>query len=210
MTCPPCRPEDTIVLTMQNGIPWWYFQSTAASTRAGAGEERRPERRHRRGHPCRARHRLRRLSGVASCSRRAWCATSKATASPWASSTARRARASSAVSDAFAQRRLQGAGAGQHPRRDLAQALGQPDLQPDQRADPRHAGRHLPVPADARARREHDARGAGRGRTSSASPSGCRWKSASPAPRRWASTRPRCCRTSRPAARPRSTRWSAR
>jgi 2-dehydropantoate 2-reductase len=40
--------------------------------------------------------------------------------------------------------------------------------------------------------------------------SGCRWTSASPAPRRWASTRPACCRTSRPVARPRSTRWSAR
>ena len=34
--------------------------------------------------------------------------------------------------------------------RDLGQAVGQPELQPDQRADPRHAGGHLPLPADAR------------------------------------------------------------
>ena len=36
-----------------------------------------------------------------------------------------------------------------------------------------------------------------------------RSSSASPAPSRSARTRPRCCRTSRPAARPRWTRWSA-
>ena len=36
------------------------------------------------------------------------------------------------VSDAFVRRRLQGAAAGRHPRRDLAQAVGQPDVQPGQ------------------------------------------------------------------------------
>ena len=37
-----------------------------------------------------------------------------------------------------------------------------------------------------------------------------RWRSASPAPRRWGSTRPRCSRTWRPAGRWSSTRWWAR
>ena len=49
--------------------------------------------------------------------------------------------------------RLQGAGVARHPQRDLGQAVGQPQLQPDQRADPRHAGGHLPLPAHARAGR---------------------------------------------------------
>ena len=33
-----------------------------------------------------------------------------------------------------------------HPQRDLGQAVGQPELQPDQRADARDAGGHLPLP----------------------------------------------------------------
>ena len=61
-----------------------------------------------------------------------------------------------ALSQALDARRLQGAGVARHPRRDLGQALGQPELQPDLGADPRHAGGHLPLPADARAGRRHD------------------------------------------------------
>ncbi len=54
------------------------------------------------------------------------------------------------IAQAFDRRRLQGAGARRHPQRDLAQAVGQPDLQPDQRLAHCHAGRHLPVSAVAR------------------------------------------------------------
>jgi 2-dehydropantoate 2-reductase len=109
------------------------------------------------------------------------------------------ANASKRLAQTLIRRRLQGAGQQRHPQRDLAQALGQPQLQPDQRADPRHAGGHLPLPADARTRREGDGRGAGRGEKL-----GVKFKvsstSASPAPRPSARTRPRCCRTSNPAA----------
>ena len=45
--------------------------------------------------------------------------------------------------------------------RNLDQAVGQFELQSDQRADPCDAGGHLSLCADPRARRRHDARGAG-------------------------------------------------
>ena len=53
------------------------------------------------------------------------------------------------------------AGADRHPCRDVAQALGQHDLQPDQRAVPRDAGRDLSISAHARACACHDDRGPG-------------------------------------------------
>ena len=60
------------------------------------------------------------------------------------------------------QRRPAGAGAQRHPRRDLAEALGQPDLQSDQRPVARHAGRHLSVSAEPRRCRGDDDRGTDR------------------------------------------------
>ena len=47
----------------------------------------------------------------------------------------------------LAQGRLQGAGVVRHPRRDLDEAVGQPDLQSDQRADARDARGPLPLSA---------------------------------------------------------------
>jgi len=47
-----------------------------------------------------------------------------------------------------------------HSLRDLVEAVGQSLVQSDQRADPRDARRHLPLPADARSCGEHDARSA--------------------------------------------------
>ena len=54
---------DTIVVPMQNGIPYWYFHRHARRTRGHAGHERRPDRSDRRAHSLRARHRLRGVSG---------------------------------------------------------------------------------------------------------------------------------------------------
>ena len=106
--------------------------------------------------------------------------------------------------------RPQVADSGRHPLRDLAQGLGQSVVQPDQRAQPRDAGRDLPVPGDAGARRRHDARGAKPWPRSSGSGSATRSRSGSRAPRGSARTRPRCCRTSSSAARSRPRPWSAR
>ena len=138
---------DTVVVTMQNGIPYWYFHATAARWKARAVRSVDPSGMRRARHPGRARDRLRRLPGVGA-GRAGRGAAHRGRPLP-----GRRARrlhrpsACSASRDCFTQRRLQGAGAGQHPRRDLAQAVGQPDLQPDQQPVAFDAGRHLPVPA---------------------------------------------------------------
>ena len=88
---------------------------------------------------------------------------------------------------------------------------GNLSLQPDQRADPCDAGGHLPLSADTRRSRREMMREAQSRRRGVRRPlPHLRSKSASPAPRRSARTRPRCCRTSRAAARSRSTRCSAR
>ena len=153
---------------MQNGIPWWYFQRHGGEFDGPRRDQRRPRRRDRRGDRPAAYHRLRRLSGRRACRARRGAAISKATGFRSANSTveqrARRTRSPQRLSG-----RLQGAGARRHPLRDLAQAVGQPDLQPDQRADALDAGRYLPVPAQPRSGRGDDARGAGGRRASSAS-----------------------------------------
>ena len=64
-----------------------------------------------------------------------------------------------AIADAFKAAGFKAPDLPGHPLRDLAQGLGQPELQPDQRPDPRDAGRHLPVWPDARTGGGHDARG---------------------------------------------------
>ena len=59
-------------------------------------------------------------------------------------------RARAARQRCLRARRLQGAAAGRHPLGDLAQAVGQPGVQPGERVDARHARGHLPLRADAR------------------------------------------------------------
>ncbi len=56
----------------------------------------------------------------------------------------------------FHQGRIAGARARRHPRRDLAEAMGQLDVQSDQRAVARDSGRHLPVSAQPCRRRGDD------------------------------------------------------
>ena len=71
--------------------------------------------------------------------RRASSGISRAIASRSPRSTMRRRRASRRCREALHARRLQGAGRLRHPRRNLDEALGQCELQSDQRADPCHA-----------------------------------------------------------------------
>ena len=92
-------------------------------------------------------------------------------------------------------------GAAGYPLGNLAEGVGQPLVQPDLGADPRHAGRHLPVRRDARAGRDHDEGSPGhRAETRRHLPRHAS-TSASPARKPSARTRRRCCRTSKPAAR---------
>ena len=103
-------------------------------------------------------------------------------------------------------RRASSAGARQLPRRDLAEALGQPVLQSDLGADRQHA-RGIVADAGTRAVArammvEAQAIGEALGVTSRSTST-----AASTAPATSARTRPRCCRTSSAAARWRSTRW---
>ena len=55
---------DTAVVTMQNGIPFWYFHRPRRRVEGTRRAQRRPDRSHQRKDPCAARHRLRRLSGI--------------------------------------------------------------------------------------------------------------------------------------------------
>ena len=151
---------DTAVVTMQNGVPYWYFHQHGGALAGSVVRSVDPsglisrmipaERvigcvvypaaelvapgviRHIEGD----RFPVGELDGSSSCARDAHIGVLR-------------------------QRRPQGARARQHSRGDLAQALGQSDLQPDQCADAFHAGGHLPVSADPRAGGGDDDRGAG-------------------------------------------------
>ena len=52
---------ETAVVTMSNGLPWWYFQRLPGPLREPGAGERRPGRRDRRGDRSRAGDRQRRL-----------------------------------------------------------------------------------------------------------------------------------------------------
>jgi 2-dehydropantoate 2-reductase len=142
---------DTVVVTMQNGIPWWYFHKLAGPWEGravdsvdpgiGSGE-----------HRSRTRDRQRGLSGLRTGRAGRDQGRSRATASHWANSTAAKSPRLEALAQTLIRAGFKAPVIDRHPFRDLAQAVGQPQLQPDQRADPRHAGGHLPVPADARTR----------------------------------------------------------
>jgi 2-dehydropantoate 2-reductase len=134
---------DTMVVTMQNGIPWWYFHKLAGPYEGRAVESVDP-RASRGQHRARARDRQRRLPGVRAgrAGRVKVIEGNRFTLGELDGSEPAHRRA---VAGLIA-RRLQGAGVEGHPQRDLGQAVGQPQLQPDQRADARHAGRHLPFP----------------------------------------------------------------
>ena len=131
-------------------------------------------------------------------------AASFRSASPRASARERIERLRGAVR----RRRARGADPQRHPRRDLAEALGQPVPQSDQRADLRDGGRRHRRRGHARGVPRDDDRGGGDRRASRHPPARRHAKSGSTAPARWARTRCRCCRTWSAAGRWRSSRSS--
>ena len=96
-------------------------------------------------HRPRARHWLRRLSGLRHAGPRRHPACRGQPLQPGRAQR-REERAGARARQGADRGRAQGPGAAAHPRRNLDQAMGQPVLQPDQRADPRHArrDRHRP------------------------------------------------------------------
>ena len=54
---------ETMVVTMINGVPWWYFQRLGGAYRRPRADQRRPRRRAGRRHRGRAHHRQHRLPG---------------------------------------------------------------------------------------------------------------------------------------------------
>ncbi len=186
---------NTIVVTAQNGVPWWYFHRHGGHTRAGGSSRSTQAARSRRYLP------VERVIG---------CVVYPAAelAAPGVVRHIEGDRFTIGELDGAKTERIQqlskvlsGAGlkAPVRPRiraEIWSQAVGQYGLQPDQRPDPRGARCDLPLWADARATRAMMAEGQAvaerlgiefRSRSSSASP----------APSRSARIRPRCSRISR-------------
>ena len=140
---------DTMVMTIQNGLPWWYFQRHGGAVRRPQAREPRslghPHAQDRPGAP----DRLRRLSGGAG---------HRARRDPPRRGRPLPDRRARRQGDRARQVGPRRAGLGRpevahprrHPLRDLAQGLGQSVVQPDQRALARDPGRDLPVPGDPR------------------------------------------------------------
>ena len=205
----PLLGPDTAVVTGQNGVPWWYTHGLDARFDDARLQQRRSRQdRQWTAIGPRAGDRLRRLSGHRDRRARAWCDTSTATSSRSASRTAASRRAACACPRVLRGGRLRGAGPEGHPQRDLAQAVGQPVLQPDQRADARDARHRGDRAEPARAVDPHDGRGAGDRHALRRHLPRRHRRAASTAPPASARTAPRCCRTWRTAARSRSTRCS--
>ena len=151
---------DTIVLTVQNGLPWWYFQ------RLGGQYDN---------------HKLDSLdpSGVLTKNidpnRIIGCVVYPAAAAiapgvihhvegdrfPVGELDGKETPRVKELHDHLHQGRAEIDGAAGHPLRDLAEGLGQSLVQPDLGADPCHAGGHLPVRRDARTGGRDDEGGPG-------------------------------------------------
>ncbi len=180
---------DTMVLTVQNGLPWWYFQKLGGKYDNQQLESLDP---------------TGVLTSKIDASRIVGCVVYPAAAVtapgvihhvegdrfPIGELDGKETRARQANPRRAGQGRSQIARAQGHPLGDLAQGVGQSVLQPDQRAHPRDAGRYLPVRRDAPSRRADDGGGARPSPRSSASPSASPSTSASPAPKASARTRP--------------------
>ena len=199
----------TTILTAQNGIPWWYFHKSGGPYEGRGLDERGPGRAHRRDAPYRPHPRQRRLS------RRRDRRARRHPPHREQPLHARRTRrdnhtARDRAVGGLPARGLQGARRLRHPNRDLVEAVGQCDAEPRQRIDPRHAGRHPRLRAHAGADRGDDGGGEGGRRGAWDQVPDLHRQAHRRRARRSARTRPRCCRTSRPAVRRRSRRWSAR
>ena len=151
---------DTIVLTVQNGLPWWYFQ------RLGGQYDN---------------HKLESLdpSGVLTKyidpKRMIGCVVYPAAAAtapgvihhvegdrfPIGELDGKETPRVRELHDVFIKAGLKSHGAAGYPLGDLAEGVGQPVVQPDLGADPCHAGRYLPVRRNPRACGQHDEGSAG-------------------------------------------------
>ena len=205
----PWRPRRWL-LTTQNGIPWWYFFKHGGPLRGRSARERRSRRRDRQPSADRRRSSPPSATRRRRSKARASSAISRAIACRSPKSTARKTERIAALSELFTRAGFKSPVAERRAHRNLDEALGQSHLQSGERAHPCDARRHLPLSADARACGGDDAGSANRRRSVRHPLPPQRSKSASPAPRASARTRPRCCRTSSTAGRPRSTRCSAR
>ena len=159
-TCPSCSAQDTVVVTMQNGIPYWYFHQHGGALTGSIVRSVDPDGIIGRKIPAD------RVVGCVVYPASELVAPGvvrhiEGDRFPLGELDGSDERTRHTHRRVFRQCGLQGPGARRHSRRDLAQALGQPDVQSDQRAYALDARRHLPVPADARACRRDDDRGAG-------------------------------------------------
>ena len=206
---PRCCHDDTVVVPMQNGIPWWYFQRHGGEFEGRRIEQRRSRRDDRRRDRSAADHRLRRLSGL-----RARRAGRRAPHRRRPLPARRARRTSSRAREARSPKPSCDAGL-KAPMLDNIRAEIWLKLWGNLTFNPISALTHstlvdicqFPPTRELAAAMMREAQP---WRTSSASASACRSTSASPAPSRSASTRRRCCRTWRPGAIRRSTRWSVR
>jgi 2-dehydropantoate 2-reductase len=194
---------ETAVVTAQNGIPWWYFYGFEGQFANLQLQSVDPEGRQWRAlgperaiactvypateilEPGIIKHIYGDRFGLGE-------PTGKITGPPHASGRGLR------------EGRPEAEGRPEDPGRHLAEALGQPLLQPDLGADPRDArrrrdrSRHRAVARGMMTEAEKIARRIGRISAST-------WSAGSMARRRWAPTAPRCCRISTRAVRSNST-----
>ena len=145
---------DTVVLTVQNGLPWWYFQRLG-----GQYDNRRLESLDPSGI----------LTKNIDPNRIIGCVVYPAAAAtapgvihhvegdrfPWRTRR-QRDRARQGIARRFYQGRTEITGVARYPFGDLAQGVGQSLVEPDLGADPCYASGHLPVRGDARTGCDHD------------------------------------------------------
>ena len=145
---------DTVVVTMQNGIPFWYFHK-----HGGPHEGKRVQSVDPTGLISAKIPADRILGCVVYRIDRSWRRPAHR-GRPFPDRRTRRKhhRAGPESVRSLHQRRLQIADSGKHPFGNLVKAVGQPHLQPHQLPVALHIGRHLPIPVIERAGRRHDDR----------------------------------------------------
>ena len=189
---------DTVIVTLQNGIPWWYFQQVDGDYTGRVVETVDP------GGVLFKAIDPKRVVGciaypAAEIAEPGVIRHIEGNRFPVGELDGRDSDRVRMVSGLF-EEAAQVPSPRRHPVRDLAQALGQPHLQPHQRPDPLDPRRHLPVPADPRPRRHHDDRGAAGGGAAGRALPGADGAPHRRGRERRPSTRRRCCRTWRPAS----------
>ena len=93
--------DDTVVVPVQNGVPWWFFQKFPGPFEGRRLRVARPRRHHRAAHPGRPHRRLHRLPGGRTGQARESSAWSRVIASRSASSTATRSERVTPIAQAL-------------------------------------------------------------------------------------------------------------